>query len=138
MSVRLVIDGLDDLRRALQRLPDDLTDEASRIVTDAAELAKAAIVQGYPIRSGSLRNHVTLSHFSGGRYSAGALVKNTAPHAWIFENGTQARHTAIGADRGAMPPGHVFIPAAVRHRRGMYAQLRAMLERHGLQVTGYV
>jgi hypothetical protein len=38
-------------------------------------------------------------------FSAGAIVINRAKHAAIFENGTQARHTAIGANRGSMPPG---------------------------------
>jgi hypothetical protein len=64
-------------------------------------------------------------------------VVNRSPHAWMFENGTQARHTAIGANRGAMPPGHVFIRIAIIKRKQMYAQLRGLLERHGLKVTGH-
>jgi hypothetical protein len=36
------------------------------------------------------------------------------------------------------PPGNVFIPAAQRHRRTMYQQLRAMLEEEGLIVSGDV
>ena len=71
-----------------------------------------------------------------GKYSAGAIVKNRAKHAYIFENGTQARHTGLGYNRGAMPPGHVFIPEIVRRRRGMYEKLAEMLRQHGLQVPG--
>jgi hypothetical protein len=77
-----------------------------------------------------------VSHQDKGRFSAGAIVKNTAKHAWIFENGTQARHNDLGANRGSMPPGHVFIPAVIKRRRIMYQQLRALLERHGLKVSG--
>jgi hypothetical protein len=56
----------------------------------------------------------------------------------MFENGTMVRHTRIGANRGAMPPGHVFVPTAIRHRAAMYRNLRDMLEREGLLVTGNV
>jgi hypothetical protein len=37
---------------------------------------------------------------------------------------------------GRMPPGNIFIPAVVRRRREMYEQLKAMLTRHGLEVSG--
>ena len=71
-----------------------------------------------------------------GAYGVGVVVTNTSPHAWMFENGTQVRHTRIGANRGAMPPGHVFIPEAERQRRQMFGAFKDMLEREGLVVTG--
>jgi hypothetical protein len=54
----------------------------------------------------------------------------------MFENGTQARHTALGASRGAMPPGHVFIPVAAAERRAMYKDLAQVVADEGLEVSG--
>ncbi len=125
------IEGLDDLREALRNLPSDLAAEASAIVVAAAEGAKSDM--HYP---GELGNHVSVSTVNEGAYGAGAVVRNASKLAYIFENGTQARHTSIGANRGAMPPGHVFIPAVIRRRARMWGALKALLERHGLTVTG--
>lgn len=132
---RFVFSGLDELRAALRTLPADLTGEASHIVEAHANAAAADIKAGYPGRTGDLRDHVEVT-FSTSGTSTGAVIRNTSKHAWLFENGTQARHTAIGANRGSMPPGHVFIPAVVRRRRAMYGQLQDLLERHGLIVSG--
>lgn len=128
--------GLEELKAQLRTLPSDLTAEASGIVNGAGNSAKQEIEGAYPERTGDLRNHVSLSTQSLGQFGAGVVVKNTSKHASIFENGTQARHTAIGANRGSMPPGRVFIPIASRWRRQMYEQFKAMLVRHGLTVSG--
>jgi hypothetical protein len=65
------------------------------------------------------------------------LVRNPAKHAAIFEFGTQARHTKLGANRGSMPPGHVFLPIVQQRRRTMYLRLKDMLVRFGFnQVFG--
>jgi Bacteriophage HK97-gp10, putative tail-component len=132
---RLIFEGLDELRAALRNLPTHLAAEASRPVQGAANAAAASIKAGYPVRTGKLRDHLIVETIDA-PFQAGALVKNTARHAAIFEYGTQARHTAIGANRGSMPPGHVFIPAIVRARRRMYEDLKGLLERNGLQVSG--
>lgn len=132
---RLTFSGLDELRAALRQLPAELTGEASHIVEGAANGAAASIKAGYPSRTGDLRDHVTVETMQSG-FSTGAVVKNTSKLAYIFENGSQARHTAIGANRGSMPPGHVFIPIVIRKRRQMYEQLKDLLTRHGLQVSG--
>lgn len=136
MSVVLKWDGLEELRAELRRLPEDLTGEASHIVEASANAAAADIKQGYPHRTGNLRKGVTVTHFDKGKFSAGAIVKNTAPHANLFEVGSQARHTAIGANRGSMPPGHVFVPAVIKRRRQMYSRLKELLVRKGLSVSG--
>lgn len=128
--------GLDELREALRNLPAELTGEASRIVQAAANGAAAQIKAAYPRRTGNLGDGVTVETISGGQFTAGAIVKNTSKHAFIFENGTQARHTAIGANRGSMPPGHAFVPAIIRKRRWMDEQHIDLLRRHGLTVEG--
>jgi len=136
MSNRLVFDGLDELREALRNLPAELAGEASHIVEGAANGAAADIKAAYPVRTGNLRDHLTVTHVDQGKYSAGAIVKNTAKHAALFEFGTQARHTDIGANRGSMPPGRVFITRAIKARRQMYTALKDLLVRKGLLVSG--
>jgi hypothetical protein len=130
------IDGLDDLRALLRRLPAELRDEATGIVQGSANAAAEEIRAAYPDRTGNLRDHVFVSTTVEGTFGVGARVRNTAKHAWLFENGTQTRQTALGANRGAMPAGNVFIPRVIRHRTEMMRALRAMVEAHGLTVTG--
>jgi hypothetical protein len=136
MSSRIVWNGLAELREQLRNLPAELTGEASHLVEGAANAAAADIKAGYPVRTGNLRDHVFVSHRDKGRFSSGAVVKNTAKHAHIFEVGTQARHNSLGANRGSMPPGNVFIPAVIKRRRAMYEQLKALIDRNGLKVSG--
>jgi len=135
---RLKFDGLAEFRAALRQLPAELAGEASHDVESAANSAAVAIRVGYGAhrRTGTLQESVVVEHLSAGPFGAGSMVKVTAPHAHLFENGTQARHTSIGANRGSMPPGHVFIPAVVRARRAMYERLKALLVRNGLMVSG--
>lgn len=133
---RLVFHGLEELKADLRNLPAELASEASQIVVESANGAATEIVATYPERTRNLKRGVKVQMLTGTRFFVGAVVKNTAKHAWIFENGTQARHTALGANRGAMPAGRVFVPTVLRWRRRMYEQLTALLERHGLRVTG--
>lgn len=133
---RIRWEGLDELKAELRRLPAELAQDASAIVFAHADGALGEIRDAYPTRTGNLRKGLRRTVNAVGRFGAGALVKNVAPHAWIFEHGTQARHTAIGANRGAMPAGRVFIPIVMRWRRKMYLQLAALLERHGLRTSG--
>jgi hypothetical protein len=136
---QVVWSGLQELKAQLRNLPADLAAEASGIVEGRAERAKQDIETSYPDRAGNLRKGLRLgSGTNVGRFGASTILKNTAKHAWMFENGTQARHTDLGANRGAMPPGHIFIPIVIRQRRAMYRDLKALLERHGLVVTGDV
>lgn len=133
---RIVWNGMEELKRDLRNLPESLAGDASSIVMQAAEGAAAFIRAGYPEHTGNLKRGVIVSRLDQGKVAAGAVVKNTAKHAWIFENGTQARHTKIGANRGSMPPGRVFIPRVIKARRQMYEHLLSMLQQHGLTVSG--
>jgi len=136
MSTSFKIEGLAELREALRRLPEELRDEARETITREAHAAKDEIYSAYPDHSGNLRDHLYVSETAGGRFGAAAVVRNTAKHAWIFENGSQTRQTAIGANRGAMPPAHLFIPTVIRHRRVMYRSLADLMRAKGLQVSG--
>lgn len=136
---RFVWNGLEELKAQLRSLPADLTGEASEIVRDTGAAAADEVRAGYPSRASDLRDHVTVTFTTSG-YATGAVVKNTSKLAYIFENGTMARHyfTRRGVRHltGRMPPGHVFVPIMVRRRRAMYAQLADLLTRHGLTVSG--
>ena len=133
---RLQLQGLEELRAALRKLPSELKAEARHIVDGAANGAAADIKAAYPVRTGNLRDGVSVEHTDPSTFAAGAIVKNKSKHAWIFENGTQARHNALGANRGAMPPGRVFIPTVIKKRRQMQDKLIDLVKRQGLQVTG--
>lgn len=139
-GVRLVFNGLAELKAALLHLPADLTGEATHLVDGIANGAAADLKAAYPERTGHLRAGVSVTHVDRGTFSAGAIVKSTAPHAWLFDNGSQARHyiTKNGKTHvtGAMPPTHVFVKTLVEARRRMWEQLRGLLERHGLVVSG--
>ena len=128
--------GLEELLAAMQALPADLVDDATAIISGAADNALAEMDATYPTRSGNLRKGLKKEDKYIGRFGVAYVVRNSAKHAWIFENGTAARHTFAGAYRGIMPPGHVFVPIAERHRARMYGELRDMLVAHGLVVTG--
>lgn len=130
------LSGFEELRASLRALPADLTAEAGHIVEGAANGAASDIKSEYGnhVRSGNLRDGVRVTHSASG-LTAKSVVKSVSPHAWLFENGSQARHTSIGANRGAMPPFHVLIPAAIRARRVMVTQLIALVELAGLTVT---
>ena len=131
-------DGLAELYKDLESLPATLTAEAAHIVEGVANAAAYEIRSAYGehAKSGNLRDSVFVTHFDHGRYSAGAQVKATAPHAWLFENGSAGRayytHHGVRHETGAMTAYHVFIPIVMKHRRIMHTQFAALLERNGI------
>lgn len=136
--IRWRFEGLPELREALRNLPAELTGEARHLITGAANTAAVRIRTGYGAhrRSGNLQDHVSVTDQTSSQFGVRVAVRSTARHAWLFELGTQARHTAIGANRGSMPAAHVFFPAYYQTRREMYDALKALLVRAGLRVSG--
>lgn len=128
--------GLEELKQQLRTLPQNMHAEARHICEAEANAAAATIKASYPVQTGELRDKLTVERIEPNQFSTGFIVKNTSKLAYIFENGTQARHTAHGWNRGRMPPGRVFIPTVAKRRRTMYQNLIAMMERYGLTVTG--
>ncbi len=128
-----------------------LAGEASKIVEATANGVASQVRQNYPIGpTGNLVRGVNVTHFEHGKVAAGAIVKSTAKHAWIFEKGTKVRASAGGwatgrgsrkgnraGNRGAMPEapeGQKMIPVVVRARRRMFEQLFDLLRRNGFTV----
>jgi hypothetical protein len=123
------IRGLDQLIRDLQQLPTELKGDATTIVIDAAHKAQAEIVAAYPVVTGNLRRGVKVGVKVIGPEGVNAVVRSSAPHAWLYEHG-RSRWGEVSD-----PPAPVFIPTMMRMRRAMYAQLARLLEQHGLDVT---
>lgn len=137
MASRFVFDGLEALKAELRSLPADLAGEGGHLVEARGNAAVVTIKAGYPVRTGDLRDHVEVEHTQSA-VGARSVIRNTSAHALEFEIGTQARHNSLGANRGSMPANPLFTQTIMRERRGMYDDLRDLLERHGLQVTGTV
>lgn len=136
---RVTLPGLTELRAALRNLPPNLTLEASNIVEFAATSAAAEVRTNYARVSGDLVKGVVVEGRSAGPFVARKIVKSKAPHAWMYENGTQVRHTVKGVNRGVMPPappGRAFIPVVIKRRRQMHLGLISLLERNGMKVSG--
>lgn len=150
MAARVEWTGLASFREQLRKLPHDLRAEGGAIVYAHAQRAYTQIQAGYPVRSGNLKRGLRIDYQTGkgqsSEFGVGVVVRNRAKHAWIFENGTEARRVSrlppgrtanFGISRGRMPPGRVFVPIAIRVRAQMYRQLEDLLRRAGLQVVGH-
>lgn len=137
---RLTFSGLAELREGLRNLPANLTAEASHIVESAANGAAAEVRANYAKGpTGNLIDGVVVEDATSGQFATGKIVKSKSKHAWLYENGSQLRHTSSGANRGVMPPappGRAFIPVMIKKRRQMQGQLIDLLKRSGLQVAG--
>jgi hypothetical protein len=86
-------------------------------------------------------NHVVVKKKRGTQYGPAYQVASTAPHATIFEKGTQVRSYVTkknGVKKlvGAMPAAKIFGPVMERHRRFMWDGLYTLLRKHGLIVSG--
>ena len=134
-SVRLTWRGLAELRAALQRLPDDLRNEAADHVEASASSAAAAIMAAYPRHSGNLRDHVTVKTLDAPtRYGIRKQVRSTAKHSHLFEYGTQIRRSSTRSNLGAMPAKPTVIPNVIRERRKLQGTLIGIVQRAGFTV----
>lgn len=130
-------DGVQELIAQFATLAPDLTDMAAPIVELAARTAKDVIYTGYPTRTGNLKKGLAVIVTTETTRTSTTVV-NTAPHAWLFERGSEARHSSIRST-GRMPPNPLFSSTMMRTRRALYTALVPLLEDHfGLTVTGSV
>lgn len=142
MSSRFVFTGLDGLKKELMALPENLTGEGGHIVEGSANGAATSVRSQYASHrvTGTMQSRVLVETRKSKQFGVAATVKSTAPHAHLFEKGTQARHyiTRNGVKHllGRMPPANIFIPTIIRYRRAMFENLKDMLRRNGLQVSG--
>lgn len=132
MPNRLVLEGLDGLTLSFKQLPKQLAADGDAIADVRSDLAMNEIIDLYPVVTGNLRKGVRKRKVKGGY-----VVENKAPHALLYEIGTETiRYTKNGVSRGKMPPGKVFARVAPKHRRAMVREQIAMVETEGFVVTG--
>lgn len=130
--------GLKELRRDLKALPPMLKLDGGARVVAAANQAAADIRNQMPDHgTGNLKRGVGVRvQPAGSTHGARMQVRNNAPHAWLYENGTKPRKTRKGAYRGVMTAFHVFIPVMQERRRVLEAELRDVIKQAGLEVRG--
>jgi hypothetical protein len=149
--------GLPLLEAQLKALPKDLADEALPILLEFGQRTATAIALAYHRRSGRLAGGVSARVERGGGYGPRARVVSAAPHAHLYERGTDlrflrlnARHKAGwrpadkpttrvpmgGVFRGAMPANPTFVPRMQAARRALEPVLKELMRSHGLTVTG--
>jgi len=143
---KVIWTGLEELKAALRSLPSDLAGEASHDVQAAGNGAAVALrtIYGQHEVTGHLQESVKVDVRGSGPFGAAVVVTVSDPIAWLFDNGSQARHyiTSAGATHatgrmwGRTPPTHVAAQTFANARRGMYDRLRALLVRYGLVVSG--
>lgn len=135
---RLELNGLEDLKAALRQLPAELTDDATAIVQATAEDAASALRQAYPVgETSNLRNGVRVVSRSG-VFTTTYRVKSMAPHAHLWEYGTENRVTRKGWRRGKGPSHEKegLTSIAPRYRKRMNQQLMDLVRKNGLLVSG--
>lgn len=152
MSASLKIDGLSELRKALQDLPEQMQAQAEEVVLRAANDTASTLRslyeqvrspnETYTLKGGikKTRKHLadSIEVKSRGKDTgvAHARVKVNAPHAALYEYGTASRQWESGKSTGAAPARPTLIPTAIRERRQMVNDLIAVVERAGLKVNG--
>ena len=137
-TAKVTLTGFTELLTDLDAMrPQSLAEEAFEIVDDAVETAAASLIQAYPLgETGGLRRGVKKS-VKQTRTGVVGTVKSTAPHAHLWEFGSEVRATREGFHRGRMPSqyNHGLVGIALRWRKRMRAQLVAILTTKKLAVT---
>jgi len=133
-SVNLFLDGLDELRKALRDMPDELTNDAIAIVATAAADTASEVKTVYP--TGPMRDGVVVTDRSH-QYQARFVVESRTPQAVWWEYGTENRVTKQGWNRGSEPAhkDQGLVSIAKRHRVLMKAALVALVQSAGFMVT---
>lgn len=118
IAVRL--DGLRDLLRGMERLPDGLEQRCAPLLRASAERTASRVRAAIPVGgSGTLAKRVTVVE----RDALVHQVESRAPHAWLYEYGSGDRRTRSGANRGRMPARKLLGAVASDERRKLNADL---------------
>jgi hypothetical protein len=149
---RFVFNGLEELRKELRELPEKLAGEGGRLVESHGNAAVVTLKQfyGQHRHTGNLQDSVAAETRHRGSHGSTLvflmIIKVHSPLAWLFDNGSQARHyitkqTGEKHETGAMwgntAPNHILVKTMTRARRALNKDLWALLERAGLSVTGH-
>lgn len=133
---RFEFDGMEEFRAWLRDLPEHLRDDGAVLVESRGDEAFDTIHAKYTAHkhSGNLANHLR-QEVESSKFGVSVLIRSTAKHGAIFENGTQIRKTKSGANRGAMPAANIFIPTMQSKRRLLFEDLINLLRSNDLEVS---
>jgi hypothetical protein len=131
-------DGLKEFREELRQLPEALRGQAAKVVEGEVNAAYVTVKRVYEAHrfTGNLSNKLAIAPLKvSGQLTTGLILKSGSPLAWLFDNGTQARHyvTVNGVTHvtGRMPGFHVFGRTVAFTRRKIRGLLIEMVRRHG-------
>lgn len=120
--------GLDRLQENFTQLAGDVSAEAATILEAGATTARSEIAAAYPHKTGALRRGLKLTRARG---VVGMVLKQRAPHGWIYEHGTKVRENQAGQNRGRMKENPTFEPIADRYRTMALFDVMDRLYAHG-------
>ena len=130
--------GMDELQKELRALPESCRSEAEKHLEDHVHAAFVTIKRVYDAHrfTGTLSARLSISPMrSVGVMSAGLVLRSGSPLAWLFDNGSQARHYVTEKGKthltGRMPANHVFSRTVGFTRRKLLTELKEMLLRKG-------
>jgi hypothetical protein len=139
MATNVVWAGLSEYLAELHKLPEDCRAETSKLIEGGVNSAYVTIASVYNAHqhTGTLAKRLKITPYKG----SGVQLTSGSPIAWLFDNGSKARHWASGKSTGAMwgntAPTHIFKKTIGRLRRRLLNQYREMLLRRGAStVTG--
>lgn len=130
--------GMDELQKELRALPEESKSEAEKIIEGHVNAAYVTIKRVYEAHrfTGTLSNRLTISPIrKSGQLVAGLVLRSGSPLAWLFDNGSMARHyvTENGVTHvtGRMPARHIFGRTVGFAKRRVLQDLKDMLLRRG-------
>lgn len=106
----------------LREVSAAVREKAEAIGRASADQMAGTLRRAYPSVTETLRNGV-----QSGLVNGRPGVRTSATHANAYERGTPPRQRKSGASTGQMTRANVFVPLAVRTRRGFYRDVQAML-----------
>lgn len=130
--------GLTEYRNEVRQLPEACTGEAAKVVEGEVNGAYVEIAQvyGQHRHTGKLLKRLKITPITNkGALTTGRKLTSGSPIAWLFDNGSQARHWVSGKSTGKMwgrtPPTHIFTRTEGRTRARIVNLLKAMVLRRG-------
>lgn len=118
-SVTVHIQGLDELRRRLGDLPEEIKEALRKAVKDAALEVKNDTLRQVPIRSGNLLNSVDIRYEDGGM---------KAKVGWFDQKDYYANYVEFGTRRTRAQPS--LGPASELERRRYVERITEAVRRH--------
>jgi len=132
--------GMEEMKAYLRNLPPHMAKDADPVVEETVDMAADSLRQSYPIGdTGKLRRGIKtrITRTTSGVHG---IVRSTAPHAHLWEFGTEDRQTRQGWGRGRMDDqyNNGLVAIGIRMRKRMNQKLVGVVEAAGFTVTGGV